>query len=123
VNTWNKNTSNFGLWLNGKTISRICVAYDHAPETGNFRGYVDDISITQSKDSVYIFNGNGNWDVAANWFNNSIPPSILSGGYIFIDPVVNGECVLNVEQHVINKNNFIINANKKFRITGNLIQQ
>lgn len=120
VNTWNENISTIGLWLNGKTISRICVGYDHAPETGDFRGYVDDISIHEGKDSVYIFNGNGNWDVAANWMNGSIPPSILSGGSIFIDPVVNGECVLNVEQRVNNKNVIIVNAGKKFRIAGEL---
>ncbi len=120
VNTWNKNISNIGFWLNGKTIDRICIGYDHAAETGDFRGYVDDIAITENKDSVYIFNGNGNWDVAANWVNSSVPPSILSGGYIFIDPVVNGECVLNVEQRVSNKNVIIVNEGKRFRIVGTL---
>ncbi len=120
VNTWDKVKSNIGLWLNGKTISRICIGYDHAAETGNFRGYIDDIAIDESKDAVYIFNGNGNWDVAANWFNGNIPPSTVAGGYIFIDPVVGGECILNIEQHVNNKNTTIVNAGKKFRVAGNL---
>ncbi|MES2430242.1 MAG: glycoside hydrolase family 71/99-like protein [Bacteroidota bacterium] len=120
INTWNKTTSYIGLWLSGKTISRICIAYDHPQETGDFRGYVDDISIYEANDAVYTFNGNGNWDVASNWLNNNKPPTDLSGGYIFIDPVVDGECVLNIEQHVRNKNVVIVNTGKKFRITGSL---
>ncbi len=123
INAWNEVKSNIGLWLYGKTISRICIGYDHAPETGDFRGYIDDISIGENKDSVYIFNGNGNWDVASNWLNSAVPPSMLSGGYIFIDPVAEGECVLNVEQRVSDKNKFIVNAGKKFRITGALALQ
>lgn len=46
VNTWTQIQSNIGQWLNGKTIDRIMIAYDHAPDTGDFRGYVDDIVIT-----------------------------------------------------------------------------
>ena len=121
VNTWNQTTSNIGLWLNGKTISSISIGYDHAPETGDFRGYVDDISIYEGGEPVYIFNGNGSWDIPANWYNNSIPPATLSGGYIFIDPVSNGECVLNIVQHLTGENKLIVNTGKKFRITGNLM--
>lgn len=121
VNTWSKIKSNIGLWLYGKTITRICIGYDHAPGTGDFRGYIDDIAIEDSKGSVYIFNGNGNWDVAANWFDGNMPPSTVSGGYIFIDPVAGGECVLNVGQHVNNKNVIIVNAGKEFRVMGNLM--
>lgn len=122
VNTWTKTVSNIGLWLNGKTISRICIGYDHAPETGTLRGYVDDIALYEGDNNVYRFTGNGNWDVAANWSNNTIPPVNLSGGYIYIDPVPEGECVLNIpQQRVYNKNTIIVNTGKKFKISGNLI--
>ncbi|HMO62334.1 MAG TPA: T9SS type A sorting domain-containing protein [Ferruginibacter sp.] len=45
VNTWTKTVSNIGQWLNGKTIQRILIGYDHDAETGDFRGYIDDILI------------------------------------------------------------------------------
>ncbi len=120
INTWNHTVSNIGLWAYGKTISRIDIAYDHPAETGDFRGYVDDIFLYEGNDSVYIFNGNGNWDIVANWYNGNIPPSNLTGGYIFIDPVLGGECILNINQRVSAKNTLIINSKKKFRITGSL---
>jgi hypothetical protein len=45
VNTWAKTVCNIGTWLNGKTIDRILVAYDHPSQTGDFSAYFDDISI------------------------------------------------------------------------------
>jgi hypothetical protein len=45
INTWTKTSCNIGTWLNGKTIDRILVAYDHAAATGDFSSYIDDISI------------------------------------------------------------------------------
>jgi hypothetical protein len=52
VNTWTKTWCNIGQWLNGKTIDKILVAYDHAAGTGNFSGYVDDISIMDESYSI-----------------------------------------------------------------------
>jgi hypothetical protein len=46
VNLWTENTCNIGQWLNGKTIDRIFIGYDHPAETGDFSGYIDDIYIT-----------------------------------------------------------------------------
>jgi len=45
INTWTKTTCNIGTWFSGKTIDRILVDYDHAPATGDFSTYIDDISI------------------------------------------------------------------------------
>jgi hypothetical protein len=45
LNTWTKISSNIGTWLAGKTVDKILIAYDHAPGTGVFSGYLDDISI------------------------------------------------------------------------------
>ena len=45
INTWTKTVCNIGTWLNGKTIDKIMVAYDHASQTGDFSAYFDDISI------------------------------------------------------------------------------
>jgi hypothetical protein len=118
VNAWNKTTSHIGTWLNGKTISKILVGYDHPAETGDFRGYVDDISIYEANSTVYTFIGNGDWEVASNWLNNVIPPVDLTGGIIYIDPVIDGECVLNGIQHLRDGNKLIVMPGKKFRVVS-----
>lgn len=47
INTWSQIRSDVGQWLNGKTIDRILIAYDQPGATGQYRGYIDDILITQ----------------------------------------------------------------------------
>lgn len=69
----------------------------------------------------YKFNGNGNWDDAANWTNNTVPPATLPGGSeILIDPVNGGECILNIVQNISTGAKLIVNDNRKFRIVGDL---
>ncbi|WP_146210035.1 hypothetical protein [Vitiosangium sp. GDMCC 1.1324] len=46
LNTWTQIRSNVGQWLNGKTIDRILVSYDRPASTGDYRGFIDDIVIT-----------------------------------------------------------------------------
>ena len=45
LNTWTKSICSIGNWLNGKTIDKITIGYDHAVQTGDFSGYIDDIQI------------------------------------------------------------------------------
>ena len=72
----------------------------------------------------YTFTGNGYWNIAANWSNNTIPPLILSGsGQIIIDPVLNGECILNVPQMISKNSSISVATGKKLRIIGSLIIQ
>ena len=52
LNTWTQTKCIIGQWLNGKTIDRILVGYDHAAGTGDFSGYIDDISIVE--ESYYV---------------------------------------------------------------------
>ena len=69
--------------------------------------------------TTYTFTGNGNWDVAANWYNNEIPPATITGNAnIIIDPSADGECVLNVQQYLTNGSTFNIMAGKKFKVLG-----
>ncbi len=71
--------------------------------------------------NTYTFTGNGNWDNAANWSNNIIPPANLpDGSAIVISPAANGECILNVSQSVSKNASFTISPNAKFRVTGGL---
>jgi hypothetical protein len=70
---------------------------------------------------VYTFNGNGNWDDAANWVNQSVPPASLNpGNQIIINPVDGGECVLNISYTVSPGAVFIVMAGKQFSLPGNL---
>jgi len=74
----------------------------------------------------YIFNGNGNWEDANNWSNKTIPPlSLPSGSVITIDPVLEGECVLNLNtvQTISPGATLNVIAGKKFRIISDLIIQ
>ena len=70
---------------------------------------------------IYTFNGNGNWNIAANWLNNAIPPANLQGlDEIVIDPVANGECILNIQQYLSCGTKCTVIAGKKLRIIANL---
>ena len=72
----------------------------------------------------YTFTGNGNWSIATNWVNHSIPPAVLpAGSEILIDPVAGGECVLNVSQTISSGSKITVIAGKKFTIPGNLTIQ
>ncbi|MDQ6421967.1 hypothetical protein RB620_21285 [Paenibacillus sp. LHD-117] len=46
LNAWTNIKSNIGTVLSGKTIDRIILNYDRPSNTGQYRGYVDDIVIT-----------------------------------------------------------------------------
>jgi hypothetical protein len=71
----------------------------------------------------YTFIGNGNWNVASNWFNNMMPPANLTGGeQIVIDPAADGECILNVTQTIGPTCGFMVMPGKKVRLLGNLIR-
>ncbi len=77
-----------------------------------------------SKGATYTFTGNGNWNVASNWENNSIPPATLpSGAEIIINHQAGGECVLNVTQTISQGAKFTVIAGKNFRIPLNLTIQ
>ncbi len=69
----------------------------------------------------YIFTGNGNWNNAANWSNNTIPPSPLpSGATITINHTVGGQCILNVPQTISAGASIIVNSGKNLVVQGAL---
>jgi uncharacterized protein (TIGR02145 family) len=70
---------------------------------------------TKSYSQTYTFNGNGNWSIANNWLNSTIPPSTLpAGSTIYISPANNDSCVLNVIQIFLPGSNLIISSNANF---------
>jgi lysophospholipase L1-like esterase len=46
LNAWSEIKCNVGMYLAGKTVDKISVAYDRNNGSGQFRGYIDDISIS-----------------------------------------------------------------------------
>ena len=70
---------------------------------------------------TYIFTGNGNWDVAANWSGNTVPPAVLNSGTIIIDNIVGGVCLLNVAQTISGTGTLTVNPGKNLLIPGSLI--
>jgi uncharacterized repeat protein (TIGR03803 family) len=76
----------------------------------------------------YVFNGNGNWSNAANWQGGNKPPLILlNGSEIIIDPIINGECVLDIPpsqiQEIKQGAKITVMAGKKLRLQNGLIIQ
>jgi hypothetical protein len=47
LDTWNHVTVPLGAVANGKEITQVDIGYDQAGTTGGYRGFVDDVRITQ----------------------------------------------------------------------------
>jgi chitinase len=93
----------------------VCTGYDYAE---NFQRIFSSLT---SAPTIYTFTGSGNWSVASNWSNNTIPPSTLpSGSQIIIDPSGTNECVLNVTETISAGASITVIAGKKFRIPGDV---
>lgn len=72
----------------------------------------------------YTFTGNGNWNNAANWSNNTVPPSPLpSGATITINHSAGGQCILNVPQTISSGAAIVVNAGKNLVVQGALTIQ
>jgi hypothetical protein len=71
--------------------------------------------------TTYVFTGSGNWSDPANWQNNMVPPSVLTGNIsIIINPAPEGECVLDVPQTISGGATLSVADGKRFTINGNL---
>ena len=117
-NQWRTEAVNLNAYAGQQNV---LIAFQNINGYGN-QLYIDNVNITGTLASVvYKFTGNGNWDIASNWLNNTIPPAVLPGNAeIIIDPIPAGECVLNVVQQVSSPGKLTVKAGKKFRITGSL---
>jgi len=83
--------------------------------------YSNTKSINLLVNQTYTFTGSGNWSNPANWSNNTVPPSTITGSAtIIIDPFNEGECVLDTEQHISSSATLTVAEGKVFRVLGNL---
>lgn len=74
--------------------------------------------------SAYIFNGNGNWNVPANWSDQLMPPAILPAhSLIFVDPLPAGSCILNIPYTIPNGSSIRVREGKQFVIQGDFFVQ
>lgn len=103
------------------------VSFYYAGNAANGLGSSGDFIYAGSKKinivtTTYTFTGNGNWSNAANWANNTLPPSNIAGSHItiVIDPPLNGECILDVPQTISSAANLVVKDGKKFRVLNNL---
>lgn len=72
--------------------------------------------------TTYRFTGSGNWNIAANWSNNTVPPSPLPGGdTIYIATAAGGNCILNVPQVISPGGSLIISADANFIISEGML--
>lgn len=81
----------------------------NCPATGSFatqhpHGYCGVLMAATAMEfpiTTYTFTGDGDWDNSGNWLNNLIPPNPLpAGSGIIIDPIENGNCILNISQQI-----------------------
>ncbi len=88
--------------------------------------YFDPVIINHNNSCItYTFTGNGQWTDMNNWDGGMIPPAVLpAGSSIIINPVTNGECILNTSQQVLSGGYFTVLPGKRLTMPGNLtIQQ
>lgn len=70
--------------------------------------------------SIYLFTGTGNFNSAANWSNNAMPPAeLLNGDEVIINPS-GGECILNVPLKVVPGSKITVAPGKVLRVKGNV---
>lgn len=117
--------------LTGSTRMRVMIDYWYAQTPCAFnssgtRGEAEDytVYILSQTPNVYRFIGNGLWSDSSNWQNQIIPPSVLpAGDQIIIDPLVSGECLLNITQTISTSGSIVVMSGKKFNVPGNVIIQ
>jgi hypothetical protein len=88
LNQWTEISSHIGKWLNGKTIDRISVAYDHSGSQGQFSGYLDDIKIyDKSYTNVSVGPGSPDIKYYGRWDNDSAETfkSYFGGAYFKVN--------------------------------------
>ena len=74
--------------------------------------------------TTYTFAGNGNWNLASNWSNNTIPPAILpAGSAIVINHTAGGNCQLNISQRIATGATITVLTGKNLVVQGALTIQ
>lgn len=107
------------------TTPTLTVGTNFTGFSGNFTGFsrfflIDGNLVLPS--TPYTFTGTGNWNLASNWLNNTMPPANLSSGEIIINHQVPGTCVLNITQTISGTGILTVNSGRNLLVPGSLIR-
>jgi murein DD-endopeptidase MepM/ murein hydrolase activator NlpD len=124
-NSWTHTVPSFSkisYWGWSKTLPVTPGLYAfQASYNGNICSWPFEIR-TVATPPTFTFIGNGNWETASNWINNSMPPSnnLANGTQILISPIATGECILNGMQTIGAGSHFKVVQGKKVKLRSNL---
>jgi parallel beta-helix repeat protein len=108
--------------INGATMNTSVVGGIDRDILGVARTSNPDPGAYEFWTTVYTFTGNGNWNNAANWLNNAMPPSPLPAeSEVVVNP--SGIAVLNVPFTVNPNARISVKAGKQLMVQGNLTIQ
>ena len=66
---------------------------------------------------VYVFTGDGDWNIPGNWFNNMIPEAPVSNNNeIYINPAAGGQCYFTGNLMVQQGAKLVVQPGKKLTI-------
>ncbi len=92
--------------------------------SGSYQNMSEGIFISSAVNTTFSFTGNGNWSNTTNWTNNLVPPPTLPAGFtIVINPAGNGQCIVDITQHISTGGSLIISSGKNLLIPGSLVIQ
>ena len=86
LDTWTQVAVRIGDWVAGKVINTISIAYDQGPKTGGYRGFVDDLAITDLITTDKFGTGLEGGQPALGW-TNTVSATKPGGGLLNVDGV------------------------------------
>ncbi|WP_030622485.1 GH92 family glycosyl hydrolase [Streptomyces sclerotialus] len=96
VNQWNDRTARIGAVAAGKTVDRVLLAYDAPRGTGDFRGWLDDVSLAPAKPEEplahladHVSTVRGTHSSGSFSRGNTFPATAVPNGFNFWTPVTN----------------------------------
>ena len=86
LDTWTQVVVRLGDWAAGKTINTLSIAYDQGPNTGGYRGFIDDISLTDLVRGDRFSTGLESGQPGLNW-TNTVSATAPGGGLLNVGGV------------------------------------
>ncbi|MFI9720002.1 GH92 family glycosyl hydrolase [Streptomyces sp. NPDC052396] len=111
VNQWNNRQSPIGQVAAGKTVARVLVAYDSTAGPGNFRGWIDDISLAPAPPedhpahlADYALTTRGTLSSSSFSRGNTFPATAVPHGFNFWTPVTDAGSLTWLYQYAAGNN-------------------